>query len=69
MLQLIIGKGAYRSGQLSQITAKHLSLSWNCIQFLQDELSYIQSHLSLAIRETADSKRMQKGFKEVDVDL
>lgn len=29
--ELILGSGAHTSGQLTNITAKHLALSWNCI--------------------------------------
>ena len=48
--KLILGSGVYEKKKLQTITAKHLSLTCNCISFVLDELPFVKSQSVLIIK-------------------
>lgn len=58
----ILGQGAFTSGKLKNITAKHICLASNCISFARDEIDFILAQLSLNCQSPGDQQSMETAF-------
>ncbi|CDW75065.1 UNKNOWN [Stylonychia lemnae] len=66
--QLILGSGAFYQKKLESITAKHLSLTANCLCFVLDEIPFIQSQVAINLNEI-HLKHIDAEFVKLSEDL